>query len=160
MKVLLSIVAMVVLTACSTVTSAPPSCALDMQLPTAIQSLQRSACAGDKRASLSLGRYYESLGRTNDNEADLKRAVGLYSFAASSSTGQTFIYVPGAGKVPGYTMPVQTGPASSGLTEAKYRLAILMYEGLGIDQDGRKACKLFEDASRAGFEYLDTYSCS
>lgn len=159
MKVLLSLVAMVVLTACSTVTSAPPPCALDTQLPTAIQSLQRSACSGDKRASLSLGRYYESLGRNKNNEADLKRAASLYSFAASSSTGQTFIYVPGAGKVPGYTMPVQTGPASSGIAEAKYRLAILMYEGLGIDQDRRKSCRLFEDANRAGFEYSDTYYC-
>ncbi len=132
--------------ACSSLGSLSGVCGNgDRDLPVS-PDLMQSACNGNKSAALEVGIEMESLADLESDESLFKSAARFYAFAAASSNGQTFIYVPGAGDVPGYTMPVTTGPATYGLPEAKFRLAKLMYSGKGIRQDKKQACKLFLDS--------------
>lgn len=123
------------------------------------QTLQAS-CQGDQQASLVLGEYYEELARENSDQDLYKMAAGFYQSAATSSSGQTFIYIPAAGDVPGYTMPVTTGPRTSGLAQAKHRLASLYYRGNGVGKNIAKACNLFRQARAAGVETDPRFECA
>jgi hypothetical protein len=85
-----------------------------------MRTLARRAQAGDKHAQLELGiRYEEGRGV----ERDLGRARKFYRAAASDSGGTKWIYSPSVGNgSKGRVIPVHTGPAQAGLTEAKVRL--------------------------------------
>ena len=88
--------------------------------PPDLQRLAEWARAGDKRAQLDLGIRYE----TGDGVAvDPGRARSLYLAAASRTGGKIFVYSPPVGKNGrGQVIPLDGGPDSEGLPEAKTRL--------------------------------------
>lgn len=108
-----------------------------------IAALMQSNCSGDRHAALQLGFLFEGRG-------DLQQAAHYYGIAATPSAGQTYIYVPPAGDVAGYVMPVDTGPRTPGSAEAQYRLAVMYRDGSGVEQNARKARKLFRQAAEQG----------
>ena len=112
-----------------------------------IASLMQSSCEGNHRSSLSLGLRYE---KGQGVPLDPARARQYYKRAATPRSGTTYIYVPAAGKVAGYTMPINTGPDLPGLAEAQYRLALMYQRGLGGKRNQRKARKWLERAARQG----------
>lgn len=119
-----------------------PGCSPDRSVPARIASAQKASCDGTRSASVTVGDYYVAEAeRTGDNRL-YKKAARFYKRAAETRSGLTFIYVPGAGKVAGYTMPVTTGPTTYGLPEAQAKLADLYYRGLGVKQDKEKACRI------------------
>jgi len=138
-----------VVSGCSSLAGLGRNCHQD-ELPGDLQATLDNSCRGNKQASLEIGQYYERLATKEENKQYYKKAVSFYKLAAASSSGQTYIYVPGAGKVASYTMPVTTGPRTYGLTEAQYRLGLLYRDGHGIRQNITKACKLFNMAAARG----------
>lgn len=136
----------VALLGCSTLVGVGRDCNRN-ELPDHMQVTLDNSCGGNQQASLQIGQYYEELAVSKGDEQHYKKAADYYALAAASSSGQTYIYVPGAGKVAGYTMPVTTGPRTYGLAEAQYRLGLLYRDGLGVRKTIKKACKLFETAA-------------
>lgn len=88
-----------------------------------IQQLAERARTGDKQAALDLGIRFED-GR--GVALDLPRARRLYAMAATTTGGTIYVYVPPVKKGGrGSTTPVNTGPVSPGIAEAKRRLKAL-----------------------------------
>lgn len=81
-----------------------------------------AARAGDKRAQLELGKWYEE---GHGVARDLHRAKKLYRAAASDTPDKTWIFVPQAGSTPGAVMAVTPGTRAAGLIEAQARLCAL-----------------------------------
>lgn len=159
MRFFYSFIIYMALSACSTLIGVGHDCSQN-ELPDNLQVAIKKSCSGNQLASLQIGQYYEEMAASEDSEEYYKKAASYYSLAAASSSGQTYIYVPGAGKVAGYTMPVTTGPRTYGLAEAKYRLALLYRDGLGVKQNIRKACKLFEAAAVQGQKHEENTKCA
>ncbi|TNE65489.1 MAG: hypothetical protein EP335_05525 [Alphaproteobacteria bacterium] len=109
-----------------------------------LSDLKAESCKGDESASFALGMAYEN-GMGTD--VDLKAAAHYYKKAATPSSGQTYIYVPPAGHVDGYSMPVTTGPATAGNAEAQYRLGLMYRDGRGVERDLKAARKYLEMAA-------------
>lgn len=147
------------LSGCSSMGGAGDDCQR-LDVPERLQQTLQASCQGDQQASLALGKYYEAKAREIADQESYRAAVDFYQRAAASSSGQTFIYIPAAGDVPGYTMPVTTGPRTFGLAQAKYRLAILYYQGNGVRKNITKACNLFRQARAAGIETDQRFECS
>jgi TPR repeat protein len=124
----------------------PASCSSSSENPE-IAALMVASCKGDLHASLRLGTLYEN---GNGVEADGKKAREFFTIAATTSSGQTSIWVPGAGSVPGHLMMVNSGPAVLGLPEAQYRLALLYEQGVGGKRDQGKAKKWLQRAAAQG----------
>lgn len=121
------------------------------ELPGYLDDVLGRACKGDQHASLEIGMYYEALAKhAPDNELYYKKAASFYRIAATASSDQTFIYIPGAGDVAGYTMPIQTGAVTYGVAEAQYRLALLYRDGKGVKQDKGLAIWYLESAAKQG----------
>lgn len=150
-KTTLALFALFVLTGCSTL--GMPGCTADKSVPAFIASAQKASCSGSRNASMTVADYYFAEAENTGDTKHYKTAVRFYERAAETRSGQTFIYVPGAGDVPGYTMPVTTGPISYGLPEARAKLALLYYRGLGVKQDTDKACKLLASSLLTTAEY-------
>ena len=112
-----------------------------------IQTMMKQACAGDKGTQYALGSMFE---KGRDVAQDYTLALAYYKLAASPNSGQTHIYVPAAGNVAGYTMPVQTGVAHAGDPLAKYRLGVMYRDGLGVKPDKQKAEGYFAEAQAQG----------
>jgi len=95
-----------------------------------IQELTQKARSGDKQAQFTLGmRYEQGIGVGQDRQ----RAIDLYRLAAQSSSGTTWIYVPGVGKETlGRVMPVRSGQKADGLAAAKERLAAIEGQRAGL----------------------------
>lgn len=132
--------ALMALAGCGTIGA--PGCTADKSAPPFIASAQKASCSGNRNASMTVADYYFAEAEHTGDDKHYKTAVRFYERAAETRSGQTSIYVPGAGDVPGYTMPVTTGPTSYGLPEARAKLALIYYRGLGVKQDTDKACKL------------------
>lgn len=105
----------------------------------------KQACTGDKQAQFMLGDMFE---RGDGVAQDEKRARAYYKQAATPTSGTSYIYVPGAGSVAGYTMPVTTGTSRPGHAGAIYRLGLMLLEGRGGKMDVNKAQKLLEQAAQ------------
>jgi len=119
---------------------------------TNIQSLMNAACSGDRYAQYQLGVAFDE---GDGVETDPALAATYYRLAAAVNTGKSYIYVPGAGKVPGYVTPIDNGQAHPGDARAKYRLALLYKEGRGVRQDAVKAEKYFAAAASQGVTNLE-----
>ena len=155
-KLLISGLALV-LAACATGPRLAGECQR-LEVPGRLQSTLMDACQGNQQASYAIGQYFESAGEEEADQNSYATAAYFYTIASTASSGQTFIYVPGAGKVAGYTMPVTTGPRTEGLREARTRLAKLYYEGRGVKQDKKKACRLLQAGSQST-NSQDKFSC-
>lgn len=152
MKVFVAIFVMVALSGCGTMMDAGGHCTVDESLPMAQQADFQLSCEGNNQASLRLGRYYEARAEASQNNDDYRTAAHFYRKAAAGSSGQTFIYIPGAGDVQGYVMPVQTGPRTFGLAEAEFRLAKLYQLGLGVKMDQKASLRLYRAAANGGYK--------
>lgn len=119
--------------------------------PTVAGLLHCQAERGDKLAQLRLGKLYET-GLAVPQ--DYRRAAALYRASAQFTSGTAFIYSPPIGKSPGRVMPINTGADRAGLPEAKYRLALLHAQGLGVPYDRERARELMAEAMAAGFQPL------
>ena len=140
-KIWCGLLGLYMLAGCSTI-GGGPGCNPDPDVPPRIASAQKASCSGNRSASLTVGDHYFTEAERTGNDKLYKRAARFYERAAETRSGQTFIYVPGAGKVPGYTMPVTTGPTTFGLPEARAKLAQIYFRGLGVNQNAERACKL------------------
>lgn len=129
------------------------------QVPGNLQATLHDACSGNQHASLAIGQHFENLAESGSTVSDYSAAAYFYELASASSSGQTYIYVPGAGNVAGYTMPVTTGPRTTGLPEARQRLARLYYEGLGVRQNRNKACKLVNAKTGSDKAQVPGFEC-
>ncbi len=110
----------------------------------------RKACGGNARAYIRLAEAYE-LGTLVDRDERL--AIELYRAVSMPMTvpKNTYIYVPGAGKVVGYTMPIQAGMQTlPGNADAQYRLAMMLGEGRGQTRDVTLAYYYLKMASAQG----------
>ncbi|MCJ9428508.1 tetratricopeptide repeat protein [Kordiimonas marina] len=112
-----------------------------------IADLKADSCRGNRQSAFALGWAYET---GKGVEKDEKLAVRYYKQAAAASSGQTYIYVPPAGDVAGYTMPVNSGPASPGLAEAQYRLGLMYRDGRGARVNLSRARKYLGMAAKQG----------
>jgi hypothetical protein len=116
--------ALLTLTICASSCAAPRRYAgIDLRpnaAPIELQVLARSAQGGDKQAALELGIAYEE---GNVVAANLRQARKLYAQAAASSGGKLWVWSPTVGTIRGQIIPIELGPASLGLNEAKLRLA-------------------------------------
>lgn len=139
---LLALLATTLLAACAT----PQPCT-----PTPLGLLQCQAERGDKAAQLRLGKLYET-GLAVPQ--DYARAAQLYRAAGQFTSGTTYIYSPPVGKSPGRVMPINTGMDRAGLAEAKYRLALLYAQGLGVKHDSARARELMAEAMKMGWRPL------
>jgi len=108
-----------------------------------IAALMDKTCSGDRGAAMQLGFLFEA-------REEFEQAAHYYGVAATPSSGQTYVYVPPAGDVAGYVMPVDTGPRTPGNAEAQYRLALMYREGKGVKQSDRKAASLLRQAAEQG----------
>ncbi|SDD89732.1 tetratricopeptide repeat protein [Kordiimonas lacus] len=108
-----------------------------------VASLMRDSCQGNRGASMQLGLWFEG-------EEDYERAARYYRAAATPDIGQTYIYVPPAGDVGGYVMPIDTGPHTPGNAEAQYRLGLMYRDGRGVKQSASKARSYFRQAAEQG----------
>lgn len=151
MRFLICIMATLCFSGCSSLKGSDANC-IQNDVPKFMQEMLNQSCRGSQHASLEIGLYYEDLAEKKSDGDYLKKAVKFYRLAAASSSGQTFIYVPGAGKVAGYTMPVRTGPTTSGLAEAQYRLGLLYLSGNGLKKNPKKAQKYFRLAALQGHQ--------
>ena len=91
-----------------------------------LQYLALRARADDKAAQFELGNRFEE-GR--GVERNLCTALRLYRLAAASSSGRTAIYVPPVRGAHGTVIPVDLGPRSAGISEAKIRIGSLTNSG-------------------------------
>ena len=115
-----------------------------------LAKIARRACGGSARAYIRLAKAYEHGALVERNE---QLAIELYRAVSMSMTipKTTYIYVPGAGKVAGYTMPVQAGMQTvPGNAEAQYRLAMMLGEGRGQARDVPLALHYLKTASAQG----------
>ena len=117
------------------------------------------SCKGDKAASLQLGTYYTLKATETGDDSLFKKAAVYYAHAATYDSGQTYIYVPGAGNVAGYTMPVNTGTASHGLPEAKFMLGRSYILGQGVEKNEAKGRKLIEESGINQYLYGTLKPC-
>jgi len=108
-----------------------------------VASLMRDSCQGDRHASMQLGLWFEG-------HEDYEAAARYYRAAAAPDIGQTYIWVPPAGDVGGYVMPVDTGPRTPGNAEAQYRLGLMYRDGRGVKQSNAKARNYFRQAAEQG----------
>ncbi|NVJ99203.1 MAG: SEL1-like repeat protein [Alphaproteobacteria bacterium] len=108
-----------------------------------VEAQMRDVCEGDRNAAMQLGLWFES-------QEEYEEAVRYYQVAASAHAGQTYIYVPPAGDVAGYVMPVDTGPRVPGNAEAQYRLGLMYRDGRGVRQNEKKARSYFARAAEQG----------
>lgn len=122
------------LSACAKLESTSYACTL--KLPNVeLTKIAKEACEGSNSAYLELAGAYES---GNLVPRDEQLAVALYRAISTpfSTPKNIYIYVPPAGKVAGYTMPIQTGVRTiPGNAEAQYRLALMLAEGRGQSPD-------------------------
>ena len=103
----------------------------------------KESCQGNRLASMQLGLWFEG-------HEQYSEAARYFNVAATPSSGQSYIYVPPAGSVAGFTMPVDSGPYQAGLPEAQYRLGLLYLQGRGVKQSDKKARKYFTRAAAQG----------
>lgn len=157
-KAAITIGLLCLLSGCSAMLGIGSDCQ-SLEVPAQMQQTLQASCQGDQQASLALGEYYEELAHQKSDHDLYKTAAGFYQRAAAASSGQTFIYIPAAGDVPGYTMPFTTGPRTLGLAQAKYRLAILYQQGKGVRKNIVKACSLLQEARSAGVEAEPGFEC-
>lgn len=108
-----------------------------------VAALMKDTCEGDRGAAMQLGLWFES-------RAEYEMALRYYRAAAASSSGQTYIYVPPAGDVAGYVMPVDTGPRLPGNAEAMYRLGLMYRNGQGVEASEKRAMTYFQQAAELG----------
>lgn len=108
-----------------------------------IASLMRDSCAGNRTASMQLGLWFEG-------RKDYQAAARYFRAAATPNTGQTYIWVPPAGDVGGYVMPIDTGPSVPGNAEAQYRLGLMYRDGRGVKKSASKARSYFRQAAEQG----------
>ena len=115
-----------------------------------LTKIARRACGGNSNAYLKLAEAYENgtlVARDEQLAIELYRAVSM----PTTTPTNTYIYVPGAGKVAGYTMPIQTGMQTlRGNAEAQYRLAMMLGEGRGQVRDVAMAIYYLRLASVQG----------
>ncbi len=145
-KLCFVLLSMITLNACSTMNALP--CSKNFSNDAQIILLAKKACTGDKYASFKLATYFENGTGVQQN---LDQAIKYYKYAATYHSGLTYIYVPGAGQVPGHTLPVTTGVNSAGLPEAQYRLAKLYFDNNSSIFDEEKAKYYLELSARAGY---------
>ncbi len=119
-----------------------------------IASLMKQACSGDKHVQFTLGDMFE---RGDGVVQDEKRARAYYEQAATPTSGTSYIYVPGAGSVAGFTMPVTTGTSHPGHAEAMRRLANMLMDGRGGKQDTKRAQTLVGRADALGGRQAHQY---
>lgn len=117
-----------------------------------VAELMQKGCNGDPFASFQLGEIYEQRAKASNNDMDWSHALNFYQIAAQPHSGQTFIYIPGAGKVSGYTMPVQNGTATLGIAEAQFRLGQIYLNGRGVKPDAKTALRYLDMAAAQGHE--------
>ncbi|UTW56848.1 tetratricopeptide repeat protein [Kordiimonas sp. SCSIO 12610] len=146
MRAIIGVLLVLTCSACSQVFHNKKICSAESKVPH-ISSLMMRACSGDRDTQYELGRLFEEGSEVQQN---YQLALSYYKLAATPSTGQTHIYVPGAGKVAGYVMPVQTGAAHPGDARAKFRLGIMYREGRGVNADPDRAEQYFSEARAQG----------
>ena len=105
-----------------------------------VAALMRDSCEGDRAAALQLGLWFEG-------HDDLAGAAHYFEIASTPSSGMNYVYVPPAGDVPGFTMPVDAGYRHPGMAEAQYRLGLMYLEGRGVAQNTKKARNYFQQAA-------------
>ncbi|WP_020400919.1 tetratricopeptide repeat protein [Kordiimonas gwangyangensis] len=110
-----------------------------------VSALMKQSCNGDRLAALQLGLWFEG-------QEEYTSAAHYYEIAATPSSGRNYTYVPPAGDVPGFTMPVDGGMRHDGLSEAKYRLAVLYLSGRGVEKNEKKARKYLKQAAEQGHD--------
>lgn len=110
-----------------------------------VASLMRESCQGNRLASMQLGLWFEG-------HEDYAEAAHYFGVAATPSSGRNYVYVPPAGDVPGFTMPVDGGMRHDGFAEAQYRLALLYLSGQGVEKNEKKARKYLVRAAEQGHE--------
>ena len=110
----------------------------------------RKACSGNAGAYLKLAEAFENgdgIARDEQLALELYRAFSM----PTTKPTNTYIYVPGAGKVAGYTMPIKTGAQTlPGNAEAQYRLAMMLGEGRGQVRDVNMAFHYLRLAAAQG----------
>ena len=113
-------------------------------------SLKCRALGGDQSAALELGRLYE---QGTGTPIDLVQAEHFYRLAASSDTGQRFIYLPpvGSSKV-GKLIPANLAPQRQGSAEAKRALAALRLRMARTTRQLKRACDLVRSAGDVDLE--------
>ena len=120
---------------------------------TAGQSLERLVCEarhGDQFSQYILGKLYEE---GVGVPADPGEAAKWYRRAAKARSGNTYVYsAPVGDERYGRVIPVATGPATPGLSEAQYRLGLLYRDGRGVDQNLKRARRWLERAAEKGHE--------
>ena len=112
----------------------------------------RRACGGSVNALMILADAYEHGKLVVKNE---QLAIELYRSVSFPKTTpkNTYIYVPAAGKVAGYTMPIQTGTQTvPGHAEAQFRLGMMLGEGRGQRRDTDMALYCLRMAAAQGHE--------
>ena len=105
-----------------------------------VASLKRESCQGNRLASMQLGLWFEA-------REEYAEAARYFEIASTPSSGRNYTYVPPAGDVPGFTMPVDGGMRHDGFSEAQYRLGLLYLHGRGVEQNAKKARKYFKLAA-------------
>jgi len=110
-----------------------------------VASLMRESCQGNRLASMQLGLWFEG-------QADYAQAARYFEIAATPSSGRNYTYVPPAGDVPGFTLPVDGGMRHDGFAEAQYRLALLYLTGQGVEKSEKRARKYLVRAAEQGHE--------
>ncbi len=108
-----------------------------------IANLMKESCAGNRLAALQLGLWFEG-------HEQYPEAAHYFEIASTPSSGRNYLYVPPAGDVPGFTMPVDSGMHQDGLAEAQFRLGLLYLHGQGVGQNAKKAGKYFKLAAEQG----------
>ncbi len=146
---MLATVTLVSLSGCARVGQNSLACTIK-PADTDLAKTARRACGGNTRAYLRLAEAYEHGTRVARDE---QLAIELYRTVSIPTTmpSNTYIYVPRAGKVAGYTMPVQTGMRTlPGNAEAQYRLAMMLGEGRGQVRDVTLALYYLRTAAAQG----------
>lgn len=111
-----------------------------------MDDIKCQAQRGNKYAIFALGRHYE-LG-SNDIQKDEAKALKLYrraakDQAASSTIGTTF-QKGGSGM-----FTVNNAPGKRGLAEAQYAIALMYFEGRGVDKNPKRAKRWMRRAAKS-----------
>jgi len=114
-----------------------------------VSQLQCAADLGMQSGIVELAKRYET---GTGVQADLKRAVALYTRAAAAVQPTTAIYSPpvrvgGSGQM----IFLPNSHAGPGSAEAQFRLGQMLIEGRGVPRDVERGRKLIERAAAQGF---------
>lgn len=103
----------------------------------------------DRMGSYWLGMFYLN---GNGVEQNYKKAAKHLKRAARPDSGTESVYIPGIGGSSGYAMSFQARQRTDGLSDAKYQMALLHNEGLGVKKKEKHVRQYLTLAARQGHQ--------